>query len=475
MRKTLTIVLVSLLVLGTLQAASARRAERTGRFVVTFEKRLPTRIASRLVGAGSVGVMGFPAIKAVTFTGPVSLAIDLARDGRVLQVREQRGIEMALYRSVKQMRAQGVEADDDFTLEEEVLVRPGVSGKGQTIAVVDTGIWEGHPDLVGKVKKHLNFEYSYLATEDVFAPEQRDVVFDATGAYASVDQWGHGTHVAGIAAGTGKASVGRENHGVAPDANLVSLKIGDLHNGFEFTGDAGWEANALAALDWIHRHHDDPELGEMGLRIVNNSWVANPNDVLFGPVDYDPLREITELLNEDGVIQIYAAGNAGGAGINPVPNGMEEVITVTNACKVVDSCGEGNIAGDSSKGPAADVAAPGNNIVSACAPGSLICLLQPFFGGTYGDTTEEQTINKTFYTGASGTSMAAPHVAGLVALMLEVAPDLSPEQVHRILVRTARDMGAPGHDDHSGWGLVDARAALRFAHSWGRIGIPPGW
>jgi serine protease AprX len=475
MRKSLIAVLACALVFGTLHVASARRSNHTGRFVVTYERRLPLGIADRLVEAGSVGVMGFPAINAVTFTGPTSLATELARDDRVLQVREQRAIQMTLYSSVKQMRAQGVEADDDFALGEQTLVRPGVSGKDQTIAIVDTGIWEGHPDLVGKVKRHLNFEYSYLATDDVFAPEQRDLVFEASGAYSSVDQWGHGTHVAGIAAGTGKASAGRENHGVAPDANLVSLKIGDLHNGFEFTGDAGWEANALAALDWIHRHHNDPEFGEMGLRIVNNSWVASPNDVLFGPVDYDPLREVTELLNEDGVIQVYAAGNAGGAGINPVPNGMDEVITVANACKVVDSCGEGNIAGDSSRGLAADVSAPGNNIVSACAPGSLICALQPFFGGTYGDTTEEQMVNKTFYTGASGTSMAAPHVAGLVALMLEVAPDLSPEQVHKILVRTARDMGAPGHDEHSGWGLVDARAALRLAHSWGGLGIDPGW
>jgi len=428
--------------------------------VVTFHSGIPASFQDELEARGVEGAMAFGSIRSVTLAAPIEVLEDLQADPRVRQVRAQRRLEFLLYGSVEQIGAQGVESGEAYDFGGTTQTRPGVTGEGSTVAVVDTGIWEGHPDLFGKVLDRLNFEYQYAYP--VFTPEQRDIAFTATGPHAIADGWGHGTHVAGIVAGTGMMAAGRENHGAAPGADLVSLKIGDLHNGFP--QDAGWETNAIAALDWVLRHHDDERFGPNGIRIVNNSWTLMAEDLLFGVPQYDPLADLIRQMAAEGIINVFAAGNSGGAGVVPVPNGMHEVITVANACKAIDSCGAGNIAGDSSRGPSVDVAAPGTDIISTYLPASLIGALKPFFGGSYGSTDEERAQNNAFYSGASGTSMAAPHVAGLVALLLEVNPALTPEQVRDILTTTADDAGPAGVDDAWGFGLVDTREALRLAH-----------
>ena len=453
--------LVSLLLTASLPATGAAVDAAPVRVIVTFRDRVPAGLEAELTSMGATGAMAFPSIDSVAFAAPRSTAELFAADPRVLQVRPQRRLEFTLHASVEQINGQGVETPETYAVGRRTYARPGVSGAGQTVAVIDTGIWGGHPDLLGKVSKSLNFELQYTYAP-VFAPEQRDVAFLGTGPLSNVDTWGHGTHVAGIIGGTGAMAAGRENHGVAPGAQLVSLKIGDVWNGFP--QDAGWETNALAAIDWILRHHDDAEFGPHGIQVVNNSWSLMPEDFIFGPVVYDPMKALIQQVVAEDVTMVFAAGNSGPNSVVPVPNGMDEVISVGNACKVVDSCGEGNIAGDSSTGPAVDIAAPGSNIISTYLPPSLVGAIKPFSGGSYGSTTEEEAQNNAFYTAASGTSMAAPHIAGVIALMLEIDPTLTPSQIRDLLMSTATDKGPAGQDDAWGAGLVNVREVLRAVH-----------
>lgn len=437
------------------------------RAIITFQHGLPAGIQSELQALGIRDAMGFDAIDAVTLTAPRSVLARYAMDPRVLQVRAQRRLRLDLYGSVGQIGAQGVEVPETYEIPERgTFTRPGVSGAGQTIAILDTGIWTGHPDLFDQVTKSMHFEFQY-ALPSIFTPEQRDIVFAGTGALANLDDWGHGTHVAGIAAGTGESAAGRENHGVAPGAKLVSLGMAHLQNGL--VDDAGWEANAIAAIDWIARHHKDPEFGPNGIRIVNNSWSLTGTDLIFGAPEYDPLKAIIQQVVAKGVVMVFAAGNSGGAGVGEIPNGMPEVITVANACKAADSCGNGKLDSTSSRGEAVDVAAPGADIISASLPPSLVGVAGQL-GGNYGASTEDQVKNRAFYTSASGTSMASPHIAGVVALMLQINPALTPEQVLQILGTTADDKGPAGHDEGWGHGLVNVRRALIETH---KTTLPP--
>ncbi|MDX1619770.1 MAG: S8 family serine peptidase [Nitriliruptorales bacterium] len=463
--------LIAAILAAALTAAVPSPDAELVRAIIAYDE-LPTTIELDLAAAGVEQAVVFEAIDGVAVTAPKAVVELLADDPSVLGVQAERRLRMHLFESVEQIGAQGVEDDDPYTVGTESgpvdRVRPGVDGTGQTVAVIDTGIWDVHPDLLGKVT-HFNFEFQY-AGEGIFSAEQIDLYAEATGQAGRVDDWGHGTHVAGIVAGTGEGSAGRVNHGVAPGAALVDLKIADLHNGLP--DDAGWERNALAAIDWVIRHHADDAFGPNGIGVVNNSWGLTGTDTLFEAPRYDLLEAaIDEVVNGEGVVFVFAAGNDGpGEDTIGRINGLDEVITVTAACKpktTASGCmptGPG-IASFSSRGPEADVAAPGVEIMSANAPASLVGPLGQL-GGDYGGSRTDQVQNRALYTSASGTSMAAPHVAGLVALMLEVNPDLTPAQVEQILIETADYHGASetGFDTAWGHGLVNTVEVLRAAH-----------
>jgi subtilisin family serine protease len=104
-------------------------------------------------------------------------------------------------------------------------------------------------------------------------------------------------------------------------------------------------------------------------------------------------------------------------------------------------------------GPQVDVVAPGDTIMAALSPSVLVPL------------TECAEIQQPGYFCISGTSMASPHVSGVVALMLQANPQATPAQVKQCLLSTAVDMMAAGFDIHSGLGMVDAKAALTCVHA----------
>jgi serine protease AprX len=214
--------------------------------------------------------------------------------------------------------------------------------------------------------------------------------------------------------------------------------------------DFGWELNALVAYEYLIEHRND-EAYPGGIRIATNSWSVFEVDS-----DAEPITLIVEKAAEKGIVNLFAAGNDGPEEntVAPGPNRLDEVITVGASCKS-DDCGLGTIADFSSRGPEVDVAAPGVNIYSTWAQASAL--------PSTGHSPPGPPGNRAYYVSASGTSMATPHVAGIVALMLQANPELTHPKVERILIKTATDYGTKGFDTAFGFGQVNALKAVAAA------------
>jgi len=267
----------------------------------------------------------------------------------------------------------------------------GFDGSGTKVAVLDTGIDLTHPDFAGKI-----------ADTKVF-----------TGEASVQDGFGHGTHVAGIIAGTGAAS-GGQYKGVAPGAQLIVGKV--LDN----TGN-GSDSQVIAGMQWA---------AASGARIVNMSLGGGPTD------GTDPVSEaVNELTAATGTLFVIAAGNAGpGEQTVAAPGAADAALTVA----AVDSAD--HIASFSSRGPRTgdgalkpDISAPGVNIIAARAAGTNL-------GPLVGDS----------YVKLSGTSMATPHVAASAAILLGQHPTWTAAQLKPALMSSAKDLGGNAYEQGAG-------------------------
>ncbi len=255
----------------------------------------------------------------------------------------------------------------------------GFSGKGIRIGIVDSGLDANHPDLAGRTQS---------------------ADFTGEGPH---DAHGHGTHVAGIAAGSGAASGGRYR-GVAPEAALYSAKVLGADGG-------GLTSTVIAGLEWAV---------EQQVQVINLSLgSAGSSD------GTDALSLACNNAMARGVVVCVAAGNEGpGDYTVGSPGAAQQPITV-GACTL-----DGGVASFSSRGPTADgrakpdVLLPGVSVTSCRAAGSVM-----------GAVVDEH------YTTASGTSMATPAACGVVALLLEAFPGLRPAEVKERLRATAIDLG----------------------------------
>jgi len=286
----------------------------------------------------------------------------------------------------------------------------GATGKGVRIAIVDTGIDPNHPDLGGRVAESVDF----------------------TGE-GPRDGHGHGTHVAGIAAGSGAAS-GGQYRGVAPEATLYAGKVLRADGG-------GATSTVIAGLEWA---------ADQQVQVVNLSLgSAGSSD------GTDALSTACDTLMAHGIVVCVAAGNEGPGNYTiGSPGAALQVITVGAATL------DGQVAPFSSRGPTADdrvkpdIVVPGVNITSCRAAGTGM-----------GAVVGEQ------YTMASGTSMATPVASGLVALLLESDPSLRPPEVKERLKRTALDLRLAAYDQ--GAGLADALRAYKDEQSEQPPAQPP--
>ncbi len=265
----------------------------------------------------------------------------------------------------------------------------GYTGRGIKVAVVDTGIDSAHPDFSGRIAATTYFNGSSPADEN-----------------------GHGTHVAGILAGSGATSGGRYR-GVAPEASLYIARVLDAH------GD-GLMSHVMAGIEWAV---------EQRVQVINLSLGG------AGPCDgSDALSETCDAAVEAGYVVCVAAGNAGpGASTVGPPGCGRLVITVgasTDSDQVADFSGRGPTSDGRTK---PDLLFPGAGIISCRARGTSI-------GRVIDD----------YHVETSGTSMATPHAAGVAALLLEARANLSPAQLKDILMNTAVSLGLDGNAQGSG-------------------------
>ncbi len=348
-----------------------------------------------------------------------------------------------------------------------VRTQLGITGKGIGIAILDSGI-DGlyNPDLVYptktvqniKVLANLNDLFTFKGSLKKPAKAATLFVENLPNSETSV---GHGTHVAGITAGLGAASGGYYT-GVAPGANLIGIGTGDVL--FIF-----W---ALAGFDYILDHRT-----AYNIKVVNNSWGTS------GPFDpKDPINKASKKVSSKGITVVFAAGNDGPGEntLNPysvapwvigVAAGCKSLPDPTNsAIHCADQTPQGRdpvLADFSSRGIPGDplyhpdITAPGVHIVSTRAStGTVLNVLDANHDLNLTSTCAISVANAPYYTCASGTSMATPHVVGVVALMQEAAGgNLTPDRIASVLTQTARPL--PGYALWEvGAGYVDALAAV---------------
>jgi serine protease AprX len=304
----------------------------------------------------------------------------------------------------------------------------GVTGKGIGVAILDSGI-APHPDLAGRIVASVDFTNGGSGAALV----------------PPADPGGHGTHVAGLVAGDGTASGGAYT-GAAPGANLVDVRV--------ISGSGATTISTLiGGMQWVLAHRSD-----YNIRVVNLSAGAPVTTSYTN----DPLATAVEVLVFSGLTVVVSAGNNGPRASSITTPGSDPYVITVGA---IDDNGTATTADDalaswSSRGPTAidglakpDVAAPGRKIVSLRSPGSTLDLELPDRLVAGLDPLAPA------YFRLSGTSMAAPVVTGVVALMLERNPALTPAQVKSRLTGTATPL-AYGSADTTGSGLVDAVAAV---------------
>ena len=327
----------------------------------------------------------------------------------------------------------------------------GWTGKGVTVAVVDSGCDATHPDLAKRVVHNVK----------LYSPEYVNVRPDGSntivvsmdaGPYQNTDiGGGHGTHVAGIIAADGTTSPA--HLGVAPAASLVCYSIGEVL----FT------TAVVTAYDHLL---DQP--GLWGVDVVNNSWGNSFRQ--FDP--RDPVAVVTRAVADLGVTVVFASGNSGHSnaemGLNPFSqspwvisvaastlakqraNFSSSGLIYDNSEPVTVGAGGHTVfSGDRIGVYHPDVTAPGNSISSTCA--TLGVAIGPCPPPLYDNAT------------ASGTSMASPHVAGAAAVLKQANPNLTPDQVRQALQATATPMSVPFWQ--AGYGHVDLAAAVSLVRS----------
>ncbi len=310
----------------------------------------------------------------------------------------------------------------------------GFTGQDVIVAVMDTGINYNHQDITDNMWQHPDYPgHGYNFVDDN---------------HNTMDYQGHGTHCAGTVAGTGASGTGT---GMAPDATIMNLQVlggtgsgteAGVWAGIQFAIDYGAHIMSLS-LGWQHSWNPD-----------RATWRTTMNNALSA-----------------GLIASVASGNEGGWGGQPPPSEVRTPGDVPPPWTHPDQTEEGgnsavvsvgsttstdNMSSFSSKGPVTWQNVPPFNDYNY-SPGQG--LIRPDIVAPGSDVLSLLHSNNTGYTSKSGTSMAAPAVAGIMALILEKNPNLLPEEVNQIIEETAMEMSSSKSNTH-GSGRIDALAAI---------------
>jgi len=413
----------------------------SGRAVATFSA-VPT--ASQVAGLRGLGLAVQPMkhLPLAIVSGPVSTLTRAVTSGEARDVYPDERLQLL---DTASSNAMGGGA---------ALRAKGFTGKGVTVAVVDSGCDATQPDLAKRVQHNVTLVSNEYANG---TPDSSTtlVVPEDQGPYSNSDLGGgHGTHVAGIIAADSSSVTDGSRYGVAPGATLDCFSIGQVL----FT------TAVVTAYDYML---DQPDM--WGIDVVNNSWGNSYRQ--FDP--RDPVAVATKAVADQGATVVFAAGNSGAENVSMSLNPFSQSPWVLSvAAGTLDrhrgDFSSNGLVHDNSRATTItagghttylddriglvhpDVTAPGVDISSTCdSAGTVIGPCPPGENAT-----------------ASGTSMASPHIAGAAAVLLQAQPRLTPAQVRQALQATARPVLSDAKTPTAlpfwevGFGYVNLQAAV---------------
>ncbi|ASK61088.1 peptidase S8 [Virgibacillus phasianinus] len=298
------------------------------------------------------------------------------------------------------------------------LNEQGLTGSDVNIAIVDTGI-HPHQDLTQPADRIIAF---------------KDFINNKTDPY---DDNGHGTHCAGDAVSNGFSSDGKYC-GPAPEAGVIGVKVLNQMG-------SGSLSTIVSGVQWCIDHKEEHQIDVISLSLGAKADESDCND---------PLVQIVDKAWESGIVVCVAAGNAGPDQRTIATPGISSKVVTVGAIddqNTIDRADE-EVASFSSRGPTCgeeskpDLLAPGANIISLRAPGSYLDKI-----------SKSSRVEKNYFS-LSGTSMATPICAGVVALVLQAYPEYTPDQVKQQLMQGSVDRGLPAYVQ--GAGYLDAQKVI---------------
>ncbi len=431
------------------------RPEDGAEVIIQLKGEPTARLLDLLSSAGVTLKHDFKKFKAQTLRVPIALVEELASLDEIervcpdREVRQTGHVTTTIGADLVRSLASG--GSDNL-----------LDGAGVGIAVLDSGIQASHKSFKPDTPGYISLR------EDGQDNRSSRVILtkDFTGESRPGDAYGHGTHVAAAAAGSGRFSDGKDTYsGVAPGASLISLRVINA----EGVGKVSW---VLDALDWLLENGR-----QYNIRVVNLSLGAPAID----SYTVDPLCRAVRRLVDAGFVVVCAAGNDGKDaqgqkvfGRVHSPGSEPSAITVgaTNTFGT-DDRSDDVIATYSSRGPTRgyyddgqgvrhydnlikpDLVAPGNRLIFAEADGNELVTAHPALHAA-GDSANRRLMY------LSGTSVAAPVVAGAVALLLQANPELTPNLIKAILMYTSQPLKGYNMFEQ-GAGELNVEGAVRLA------------
>ncbi|GGZ21934.1 proprotein convertase P-domain-containing protein [Streptomyces poonensis] len=365
----------------------------------TVRVNVVTERRSDLADAASTGktVQAFSTLPVVTLRVDRAGLTELAAQDGVISVSEDEAVPPALDGSVPLIGG-------------DQAIAAGLTGEGSAIAILDTGVATSHPFLEGRVVAEACFSpidavsgATSLCPDGTAEQEGTGAADSGSGPCAAIEGCDHGTHVAGIAAGNGDGLSGAPASGVAPGADIIAIQVFSRFDSPQYCEAVGttpcirsYTSAQIAALEKVY------EWQQAGTPVVAAN-LSLGSSMYSEACTGDARRPVIDKLLGAGVATVVAAGNNGSE------DGVNAPACVPSAIAVGSTTDNDEISSFSNRGPLLDVFAPGSGIVSSVLSG---------------------------YGAKSGTSMAAPHVAGALAVLRQAYPGKSVTDLGSLLKTT---------------------------------------